>query len=96
MRADAAGGAVLNVDRSSNGDFVALAVRMKRMKRRSLHQADHVRRGIDRGQLRVMRGEGMFELNSLSGLAVCSDGNFLCHLVRPFSHLTNEEPMILK
>ncbi len=79
VRANATGGTVLDVDGSSHRDLVAFAVGLERMKRRGLHQADHVRRGIDRRQLRVVRGQSVFELDSLSRLTARADGDLLGH-----------------
>lgn len=77
VRADATGGTVLDVDGSSHRDLVAFAIRVERVKSRGLHQTDHVGRGIDRGQLRVVRGQSVFELDSLSRLTARADGNLL-------------------
>src|SRR5271166_3327968 len=56
-RADATRGAVLDVDRSSHSNFVAFAVWLQREKGRGLHQTDHVGRGVNRRQLRMVRGQ---------------------------------------
>src|SRR5579871_4205359 len=60
---------MLNVDRGSHGDLVALAIRLHRMECRGLHQANHVRGGVDRWQSWMMSRQGVFELNGLFRLA---------------------------
>jgi hypothetical protein len=77
--ANAARRTVLNVDRSSHRDLVTLAVGLKREKRGSLHQADHVRRGINRRQLRTMRGKSVFELDRFLCVTARADGDWLRH-----------------
>src|SRR5271165_446100 len=74
VRPNAAGRPVLNVDRSSHRDLVSFAVGLQREKARSLHQADHVRRGINRRQFGVVRGQRVLELDGLLSLAARSDG----------------------
>src|SRR5258708_24123743 len=61
VRADSARGAVLDVDRSADGDLIAFAVWVQRVKRCGLHQADHVGRGVYRWKFRMVRGQGVLE-----------------------------------
>src|SRR5579871_326398 len=49
---------------------------MQRMKRRRLHQPDHIRSRIHRRQLRMVRGQRMPELDRLFRLAPRSERNF--------------------
>jgi len=73
--ADAAGRAMFDVDGRSNGDLIALAIGLEGMKRGGLHQADHIRRGVHRRQLGMVRGEGVLELDGLLSLTARADGN---------------------
>src|SRR5439155_25194423 len=56
MRSYSAGGAMLNVDCRAYRDFSVVAMRLKGQKCCGLHQANHVRGGIYRRQLGMMRG----------------------------------------
>src|ERR1700688_4366484 len=78
-RADAAGGAMFNVDGRPHSDLVAYAIRLQRVKRRCLHQADHVRRGIHRRQFRMMGREGVLELYRFLSFGARADGNLFGH-----------------
>ena len=60
---DAARGTMLNVNRNPDGDLALFAVRLQGMETGSLHQANHVGRGIDWRQLWVMSGERVFEFD---------------------------------
>src|SRR5271165_46477 len=91
-RADAAGGAVLNVDRRPHRDLIALAVGLQRMKRRRLHQPDHVRRRIHRRQLRMVRRKRVLELDRLFRLAARPNGDISGHSL---TSSKKNEPTIL-
>src|SRR5438309_7906364 len=52
---------------------------MQGMKGGSLHQADHVGRGVHRRQLLMMRRQRMAELHCLFRLAARADGNRFGH-----------------
>ena len=68
-RANTARRAVLNIYRRSHRDFIPFAVGMQRVEGSSLHQSDHVRRGINRRQLLVVRRQRVLELDRFVGLA---------------------------
>lgn len=95
VRADAARGTVLDVDRGPHGNLIALAVRLERKKGRGLHQPDHVGSGINRRQFGMVRGQCMFELDSLLRLAARPDRDLLRHADRVvfLSDPTGKEPM---
>src|SRR5579872_7129123 len=86
--ADPAGGAVFDVDRCADGDLVAFAVGLQRVKCSRLHQSDHVGRGIYGWQLRMVRGESVLEGDSFFGLAAGPNGNGFCQkfLQKEMSH----------
>src|SRR5579872_611117 len=75
LRANAAGRPVLDVDRSSDRDFIALTVGLQGVKCRSLPEADHIRGRIDRRQFRMMRGQRVLELDCLGGRTASTDGS---------------------
>src|ERR1022692_2591097 len=78
-RSDAAGGAMFNVDGCSHSDLVAFTVRLQGVKRRGLHQADHVWRGIHGRQLGMVGRERVLEFDGLFGVAARPDGNLFSH-----------------
>ena len=73
---NAAGGAMFDVDGCSDRDLVAFTIRLECMEGGGFHQPDHVRRRIDRRQFRMVRGEGVAELDRLLGLGARANGNF--------------------
>src|SRR5450631_449605 len=77
--ADAAGGAVLNVDGCSYSDLVAFTVRLQCVERRSLHHADHVRCRIHRRQFWMVGRERVLKFDGLFGFAARPRGNLFSH-----------------
>jgi hypothetical protein len=77
--ADSAGGAVLDVDRCADCDFIAFAVRLQRVEGRDFHEANHVGRGIYRREPGVVRGQRVFEFYGFFGLAAGADGDGFGH-----------------
>ncbi len=88
--ADAAGGAMFNVDGCSDSDLIAFAVGLQRMKGRGFHQPDHVRRRIDRRQFGMVGGERVLEIDRLRGLAASSNGMSLSQLFLPEKKRAND------
>jgi hypothetical protein len=84
--ANAARCPMLNVNGGSHRDLIALAIRLKRMKGRSLHQANHVRRGLNRGQLRMVRGERVLEFDGFLRFTTRADGDFFGHSLVPWEN----------
>ena len=77
VRTNPAGGAMFDMDRGAYRDLVAFAIRLERMKRCRLHQPDHVRRGVNRWQLPMMRGQRVLEFNGLDRLTPGAERNLL-------------------
>src|SRR5208283_2201766 len=73
--ADSAGSAMLDMDRRPYRDFVAFAVRLQSAERRRFHQPDHIRGGIDRRQLPMMRGQSVLELDRFLRFSARCDRN---------------------
>src|ERR1700734_3932623 len=88
MRANAAGGAVFDVDRGPHADLVTLAVGLEREKGRSLHQPNHVGRGINRRQPGVVDRERVFKLDSFPGFTARPDWNLSRHKLTCFAFQT--------
>ena len=57
MRTDPGGRAMFDMDLGAHRDLVALAIGLERLKRRRLHEPDHVRRRVNRRQFGMMRGQ---------------------------------------
>ena len=81
---------MLDIDRRSYTDLVALAIRLESIKRCYFHQSDHVGCGIHRGQFTMMRGQCVLELDDFFRRATRADGDVSRHK----SH-QEQEPMIL-
>src|ERR1700756_2570338 len=70
---------MVNVNGRPHGDLVAFAIRLQRVKRRCLHQPDHVRRGINRWQFWMMGRERVLELDGFLSFGARADGNLFSH-----------------
>jgi hypothetical protein len=75
--ANAAGRAVLDVNGCPYRDLIVSTMRVQRMERSRLHQADHVRGRVNRRQLRMMGRERVLEVDGFLRLTARADGN-LC------------------
>src|SRR5882724_10894977 len=77
LRANSSGSTMLDVDRRAYGNFITFAIGLQSVESGAFHEADHVRRGVDRRQGGMMRGEGVAEFYGLVGLAASADGRCL-------------------
>ena len=78
-RSDSAGRAMLDVDRSPDGGFTTLAIRLKSKEGGCLHQANHVRRGIQRRQVGMVGGQGVLEFDGLQRFDARAYWDFFGH-----------------
>ena len=84
-RVDADGKAVLDVDVGADRDLASLTKRLQGVEASRLHQANHIRRGIDGRKLMVMRGEGVLVLHTFLCRTFGADGNLFDHKAKTVS-----------
>src|SRR5580765_1211850 len=72
---DAAGRAVLDVDRNPNRNFSLFTIRLQRLEAGRFHQTDHVGSRVHRRQFGMMRGQRMLQFHRLVGFTSHSDGD---------------------
>jgi hypothetical protein len=79
FRADAASGAMFDVDCCADGDLAVFAKKLQRVEAGDLHQADHVGRGIDGWEAFIVCRQRVLEIHCLVRLAARANGNLLGH-----------------
>lgn len=73
------GRAVFDIDGGSDGNLTGLAEGLQRVKTCRLHEANHVRSGIDRRKLMMMCRERVVKLDAFFGDALGADGDLFWH-----------------
>src|SRR5581483_8290800 len=79
LRADAGHRAMLDIDGSSDRDLARIAIGLKRMKCRCLHEMNHVGSGVNRRKFGMSRGEGMAEFLCFASLTPRTERNRSSH-----------------
>src|ERR1051326_1365877 len=77
--ANASGSAMFNVDRRPHADLAFFAVGQQGIGGGPLHEADHIGRGVDRGQRRIVIAQRMAVLYCLFRMAANAEGNWFGH-----------------
>jgi hypothetical protein len=72
--------AMLDVDRRPHADFTFIAKWFHGVSGSPLHKADHVRRGIDEWQRRIMMVQRVLLCHSCPGLSSGAEWNLFCHV----------------
>src|SRR5208337_4895301 len=76
---------MIHMDGRADRDLSGLAKRLQSMRARRLHQANHVRSGINGWKLMIMRGEGLFVLHPLLCRTLDADRNLFNHSAKTLS-----------